>query len=86
MKKITAFVASARKKNTNTAVIQFMNNLQALGDVEFEIVNLSEYNLGTCRGCQLCFAKGEEFCPLKDDRDVLFEKIKEFGRNRLRYP
>ncbi len=28
-----------------------------------------------CRGCKNCFRKGEEFCPLKDDRDVLIEKM-----------
>ncbi len=75
MKKVTAFVGSARKKNTYQAVVQFLNNLQALGDVEYEIVTLSDYKLGICRGCQLCFDKGEAFCPLKDDRDVLFDKI-----------
>ena len=46
-----------------------------LGDVEYEIVALSDYRLGICRGCKQCFEKGEEFCPLKDDRDALFEKI-----------
>ncbi len=75
MKRVTAFVGSARKKNTHQAVVQFMNNLQTLGEVEFEIVRLSDYHLGICRGCQLCFGKGEAFCPLKDDRDVLFNKI-----------
>jgi multimeric flavodoxin WrbA len=75
MKKVTAFVGSARKKNTYQAVVQFLTNLQALGDIEYEIVVLNNYRLGYCRGCMLCFDKGEEFCPLKDDRDVLFEKI-----------
>lgn len=75
MKKVTAFVGSARKKNTYKAVAQFINNLQALGEVEAEIVVLSKYNLGICRGCQLCVNKGEELCPLKDDRDMLFDKI-----------
>jgi multimeric flavodoxin WrbA len=75
MKKVTAFVGSARKKNTYNAVVQFIGNLQLLGDVEFEIIRLSEYKLGICRGCQLCFNKGEAFCPLKDDRDVLLDKI-----------
>jgi len=75
MKKVTAFVGSAHKKNTHNAVVQFLNNLQALGDVECEIVTLSDYTLKACRGCRLCFEKGEEFCPLKDDRDALFEKI-----------
>ena len=75
MKRVTAFVGSARKKHTYDAARQFLDNLQALGDVECEIVALSEYQIGTCRGCKLCFEKGEEFCPLKDDRDVLIEKM-----------
>src|SRR5512141_619713 len=75
MKRVTAFVGSARKRNTYKAVLQFLDNLQALGDVEYEIAVLGDYRLEPCRGCQLCFRKGEEFCPLKDDRDVLFEKI-----------
>ncbi len=75
MKKVTAFVGSARKKNTYHAVEKFLKNLQALGGVEYEIVNLSRCNLGICLGCQLCVMKGEAFCPLKDDRDALFEKI-----------
>jgi multimeric flavodoxin WrbA len=75
MQRVTAFVGSAHKKNTYNAVAQFLNNLQALGDVECEIVTLSDYRLGICRGCGLCFGKGEEFCPLKDDRDVLMDKI-----------
>ncbi|MBN1537197.1 MAG: flavodoxin family protein [Anaerolineales bacterium] len=75
MKKVTAFVGSARKKNTYKSVERFLKNLQAFGDVDYEIVRLSDYNLGICRGCFLCFEKGEEFCPLKDDRDVLMDKI-----------
>lgn len=75
MKRVTAFVGSARKKHTYNAVRKFMDHLQSLGDVECEIVALSDYQLGTCRGCKLCFEKGEEFCPLKDDRDVLIKKM-----------
>jgi len=75
MKRVTAFVGSARKKHTHDAVVQFLSKLQAMGDVEYEIVTLSDYTLKPCRGCQLCFEKGEEFCPLKDDRDVLMDKI-----------
>lgn len=75
MKKVIAFVGSARKKHTYEAVRRFLDCLQSLGEVESEIVVLSDYQLGTCRGCQLCFAKGEEFCPLKDDRDLLIGKI-----------
>lgn len=75
MKRVTAFVGSARKKHTHNAVQQFVSNLQTLGDIEYEIVALSDYRIETCRGCKACIDKGEEFCPLKDDRDVLIEKM-----------
>jgi multimeric flavodoxin WrbA len=75
VKKVTAFVGSAHKKITHSAVRRFLDDLRSLGDVETEIVTLSDYRVGTCRGCRLCFEKGEEFCPLKDDRDALFAKI-----------
>lgn len=76
MKKVTAFVGSSRKRNTYRAVEQYLDNMSTLGDFDTEIVVLSDYSLGICKGCQLCFNKGEAFCPLKDDRDVLFDKIK----------
>ena len=75
MKRVTAFVGTARRKSTYNAVRQFLDNLKSLGDFEDEVVALNHYQLGTCRGCKQCFAKGEEFCPVKDDRDVLIEKM-----------
>jgi len=76
MKTITAFVGSARKRGaTYAATHQFLDNLEALGDVKGEIIFLSDYSLGVCRGCKRCFLRGEECCPLKDDRDVLIEKM-----------
>ena len=75
MKKITAFVGSARKKHTHDAVRQLMEHLKQLEDVECEIINLADYQIELCIGCKLCFEKGEEACPHKDDRDALLEKI-----------
>ena len=75
MKKVTAFVGSAHKRHSLHAVQQFLGNLQAHGDVEYEIVPLGDYRIEACRGCRLCFDKGEEFCPLHDDRDALIRKI-----------
>lgn len=75
VKRVTAFVGSARKKHTYSAVREFLDRLEALGGVECEIVTLSDYRIETCRGCKLCLDKGEELCPLKDDRDVLIEKM-----------
>ena len=76
MKIITAFVGSARRGGlTHAATRQFLDNLQSFGDVQGEIVFLSECSLRLCRGCKRCFLQGEEHCPLKDDRDVLIEKM-----------
>ena len=77
MMKVTAFIGSARKKHTHTATENFLKNLQTYGDVEYELVPLNEYNLKICKGCKLCCDKGEELCPLKDDRDLLLQKIEE---------
>jgi multimeric flavodoxin WrbA len=76
MKRITAFVGSARKKHTYDAVVQFLRHLQSMGEVETEIVRLSEVRLELCRGCKVCIDKGEELCPLQDDRDLLLEKMR----------
>jgi len=75
MKKVTAFVGSARKKHTHDAVVCFLSHLQSMAELETEIVRLHDYRLEYCRGCKVCFSKGEEFCPLKDDRDLLLEKM-----------
>jgi multimeric flavodoxin WrbA len=76
MKTVTAFVSSARKRGlTYIATRQFLDSLESFGDVQGEIVFLSEYSVGVCRGCKSCFLRGEERCPFKDDRDVLIEKM-----------
>jgi multimeric flavodoxin WrbA len=73
--KVTAFVGSARKKHTYKATEQLMFNLQSFGDVECEIVSLSDFHIEICKGCMLCLNKGEELCPLKDDRNMLIDKM-----------
>jgi multimeric flavodoxin WrbA len=74
--KVTAFIGSGRKRHSYAACEKFLQNLHTLGNVEYELVRLSDYNLGTCKGCRLCFDKGEQFCPFKDDRDILLEKMR----------
>lgn len=75
MKRVTAFVASARKRHTYNAVRLFLDTLQAHGGVESELVVLSDWNLKTCRGCRACCDHGEELCPLHDDRDALIDRM-----------
>ncbi len=75
MKKIAAFIGTESRKATYQAVREIENNLKQSGQIDFEYVFLSDYNLEFCRGCKARFFKGEEFCPLKDDRDALLKKI-----------
>ncbi len=76
-KKVTAFVGCGSRKHTYEAVRRFADQLQARGDVDVELVRLGDYRIETCRGCKVCFQKGEEHCPLKDDRDLLLRKMVE---------
>ena len=73
--KVTAFIGSGRKRHTYNTTEKFLQNLKSIGNVEYEIVRLIDYNLGTCKGCKLCLDKGEELCPFKDDRDFLIGKM-----------
>lgn len=75
--KITAFIGSARKKHTYRAVETFFEKLNQYENIDYELIALSDYNLKICKGCKLCLDRGEERCPLKDDRDLLIEKIKD---------
>lgn len=75
MKKVTAFIGNYQKHATYEAVLEFGNHLKSYGEIDFEYIFLKDYRLDYCRGCKLCFDKGEEYCPLKDDRDLLIEKM-----------
>jgi multimeric flavodoxin WrbA len=76
-KKVMVFVGSAHKGGaTHTAARRFLEDLESFGNVRGEIVVLSDYDVGVCRGCKICFERGEERCPLKDDRDALIEKMR----------
>jgi multimeric flavodoxin WrbA len=76
MKSVTAFVGSGRKQGvTYRATRQFLEDLESLGDVRSEVVFLSDHDIAPCTGCKACFIRGEEFCPLHDDRDLLIDKM-----------
>ena len=75
MKRVVVLIGSARHGGTYKAVSQFLANLNEYEPLESEIVFLHKYNLKYCLGCKLCFEKGEAFCPLRDDRDKILEKI-----------
>jgi len=74
--KILAIISSLRKKNTYEAVKKFEEAHKNYGvDCEYEYLFIKDMNLKQCTGCFLCISKGEAYCPLKDDRDFLIQKI-----------
>ncbi len=75
MKKVTVFIGSPQKQATYQAVLEFEQNVKSYAEIDFEYVYLKDYHLEYCTGCKLCFVKGEEYCPSKDDRDLLLEKM-----------
>lgn len=75
IKKVTVFIGSPRKKATYQAVEEFVTNLKLYSEIDCEYVFLNDYKIGNCKGCTLCFEEGEEYCPLKDERDLLLEKM-----------
>jgi multimeric flavodoxin WrbA len=54
-------LASARKKSL---------------DLTTERVMLARLSLKNCLGCRLCFDRGEQFCPHRDDLLALYEKLR----------
>ncbi|SHI01569.1 Multimeric flavodoxin WrbA [Sporobacter termitidis DSM 10068] len=77
--KVLAIIGSPRKKgNTYHVVGQIRENmLRADPDIDFEYLFLRDSNLQMCTGCFVCIARGEDSCPLKDDRDLIRAKLSE---------
>lgn len=76
--KVLAIMGSPRKQGNTYKVTKMVEEqMHLLADVEFEYLFLRDLNLGMCRGCRLCMDRGEEFCPLKDDRALLEQKMLE---------
>ena len=77
--KVLAIMGSPRKKgNTYKAVERVKNILVNMDEgLDFEYLFLADCRLEMCKGCFTCFAKGEDKCPLKDDRDMIYSKIME---------
>lgn len=74
--KILAIMGSPRKMgNTYQLTKKFEESMKQYGAAEFDYIFLKDMDLKTCLGCQTCFDKGEELCPLKDDGAVIEEKM-----------
>ncbi len=76
--KILTIIGSPRKKgNSYQATEKLEEMMKNRGDYEFEYLFLKDTDLKECRGCFNCLSKGIEYCPLKDDYEIIQEKMKE---------
>lgn len=81
--KIISIVSSARKDGNTERITKFMElELKKAAEksntkAEFEHINLGNLNVKFCRGCRICFDKGEALCPLKDEVLNVRDKITE---------
>jgi multimeric flavodoxin WrbA len=72
--RILALNGSVRKYgNSEILLKQALMGAQAEG-AEVEILNLTEYDIGPCKGCGLCLFK-DNVCQVKDNTHQIFERI-----------
>lgn len=71
--KILTLIGSYRRNGNTDQFIGLMHaELQQIAQaagvpLEIETIYLGQQNIGPCRGCRICFDRGEEKCPVKDD-------------------
>ena len=70
MKKVLVINGSARKGRT----YQLLKNIIEKLPYESEIVNLKDFNINECLGCEVCIKK--DYCVIKDEAELLMNKIK----------
>jgi Multimeric flavodoxin WrbA len=76
--KILTIIGSPRKKgNSYQASDRLEEMMKSMGDYEFEHIFLKDTNLEMCKGCFNCLSKGIKYCPLKDDREMIQEKMRD---------
>ena len=77
--KVLVIMGSLRKKNTYETVKKLKTIIyhKQYTNCEYEYLFLKDQNLKLCTGCHNCITKGEDLCPLKDDRDLIINKIEE---------
>jgi multimeric flavodoxin WrbA len=74
---VLAIIGSPRKGRSYRLTQEIEKRLTQNAGVRFEYVFLGEVNLQTCRGCYVCQSRGEQYCPVKDDRGDLVQRLQE---------
>lgn len=75
---ILVILGSPRKGDSYSICKEMEGELKKYdATIQFEYVSLSKSNIVECKGCSVCFHKGEQLCPCKeDDIPSIKEKMK----------
>jgi multimeric flavodoxin WrbA len=73
--KIIAIIGSPKKGNTYSIIKVIEEQLLEITQTEFECILLNDAHIENCVGCFNCVQNGHEYCPLKDDIDLILAKI-----------
>lgn len=73
--RIAILMGSPRKKD-GYRICKFIESSFCSGsEIVFDYLFLKDLHVENCRGCGLCFQKGEAFCPCKDDLPAIKERL-----------
>ncbi len=73
--KVIAIMGSPHKGNGYNIVRKIESELKLITDIEFQYIFLKDANIKMCKGCFACIAKGEESCPINDDREQIEQDL-----------
>ena|SRR6056297_1897689 len=74
--KILAVIGSPKGKGSGYEIARRIESqMKKQGEVEFDYLFLRDQNLKLCKGCFVCVTRGENLCPLKDDRTAIEGRI-----------
>lgn len=73
--KVIAIMGSPHIGRGYEIVQKIEAELSRLDEVEFSYIFLKDADLKLCQGCFVCIGKGEQLCPLKDDKNSIEAEI-----------
>lgn len=74
MKKVVVLNGSPRD-NGNTAILVDSFVKGASENCEVEVISAAKLNISPCKGCNVCFTRDDKTCCVRDDMDMVMEKL-----------
>lgn len=77
--KIIILMGSPRKKDSYKICENIKKSFRkhTKEQLTFEYIMLKQLHIEECKGCDQCLARGEQFCPIKDDLQDVLHKLME---------